>query len=180
MLARRGADASVRPACPADAAAIGAVQARCWRQAYADLAPGEALAHLDGALLADRWRSAIADPPSDRHTVLVACAGSAVVGFAAHAPSADRDATPTDAELVALEVDPAHQRAGHASRLLTACVDTLRASGATTVRVWCPAPDEARHTFLFSAGLRPDGARRDLLGDGATVTELRLSAALGT
>ena len=37
VLAPATADASVRPARPADAAAIGAVQARAWRAAYADV-----------------------------------------------------------------------------------------------------------------------------------------------
>jgi hypothetical protein len=66
--------------------------------------------------------------------------------------------------------------------------------------VWCPDADEARHAFLVSAGLRPDGARRELSdgqsngqsnghsdghredrGDdqgGRTATEVRLAAAL--
>ena len=80
----------------ADAAAIGAVQARCWRAAYAGLAPREALDRLDAAALADRWRVAVTAPPSPRHAVLVACSGSTVVGFAALAPSADDDASDTD------------------------------------------------------------------------------------
>lgn len=179
MLASGAADASVRPARGADASAIGAVQGRCWRRAYAELAPRDVLDRLDATALTQRWHSAVTDPPSKRHAVLVACAGNVVVGFAALAPSADPDAGPRDAEVVALEVDPAHQRAGHGSRLLAACVDTLRASGFAAVRVWCPAPDRARYAFLVSAGLHPDGARRDLAGDGATVTEQRLSAALG-
>jgi GNAT superfamily N-acetyltransferase len=181
VLTPGAADASVRPAQAADADAMGAVQARSWRQAYADVAPREVLDRLDGAALAPHWRTAVTEPPTHRHTVLVACSGSAVVGFAAAAPSPDRDAVPEDAELVALEVDPAHQRAGHASRLLAASVDTLRERGFTALRVWCPAPDEARHSFLMSAGLRPDGARRDLRAEGgATTTEVRLSAALGS
>ena len=180
MLAPSGADASVRPARGGDAAAIGAVQARCWRRAYAELAPREALDRLDPGALAERWRGAVTEPPSRRHAVLVACTGSTVIGFAALAPSADRDTGPEDAELVALEVDPAHQRAGHGSRLLAAGVDTLRASGFATLRVWCPAPDSARYAFLVSAGLRPDGAGREHAGDGAIVTEQRLWAALGS
>jgi ribosomal protein S18 acetylase RimI-like enzyme len=180
VLGRRAADASVRPASVADTAAIGAVQARCWRAAYTGLAPHEALDRLDAAALADRWRAAVTAPPSPRHAVLVACTGSTVVGFAALAPSTDADAADTDAELVALEVDPLHQRAGHGSRLLAASVDTLRESRFSDLRVWCPDPDEARHAFLVSAGLRADGASRELSGDGASVTERRLSAALGS
>jgi GNAT superfamily N-acetyltransferase len=177
VLSPGSADASVRPARGADAGAVGAVQARCWRQTYAALAPREVLARLDPAVLAERWRGAVTTPPP-RHAVLVACTGATVIGFAALAPSAAPDASPGDGELVALEVDPAHRRAGHGSRLLAASVDTLRASGFTTLYAWCPAQDEARHAFFVSAGLRPDGARRELSGDGSTAVEQRLWAAL--
>jgi GNAT superfamily N-acetyltransferase len=178
VLAPGAADASVRPARAADADAIGAVQARCWRRAYTGVAPQSVLDQVTGARLAPRWYAAVTDPPSARHAVLVACAGATVVGLAAVAPSGDRDADGADAELVALEVDPAHQRTGHGSRLLAATVDTVRDLGFTVLRVWCPAADEPRRAFLLSAGLRPDGARRQLRGDGDDVTEERLSAAL--
>lgn len=179
VLRPQAADASVRPARGGDADAMGAVQARCWRFAYGGVMPTEALAALTADRLAPSWHAAVTRPPSARHAVLVACAGPTVVGFAALAPSADGDATGGDGELVALEVDPVHQRNGHASRLLAASVDTLRDAGFDTLRVWCPAPDTARRELLVSAGLRPDGARRSLRGAGDTeVTEERLSAAL--
>ncbi len=168
MLAPGVSDASVRPASAADVSAIGAVQVRSWRRSYADLLPAPLLAGLSADQLAAGWRAAVTSSPSARHAVLVACSGSTVVGLAALAPSTDGDATAADAELVALEVDPAHQRAGHGSRLLAAVADTARAAGFTTLRTWLPARDDARRAFLESAGLRPDGALR------------RLRTALGT
>jgi GNAT superfamily N-acetyltransferase len=159
--------ASVRPARASDAGAVAAVQARAWRRAYPGVIPAGALDRLDPQQLEPHWRRAVTDPPSQRHAVFVACSGAAVVGFAAVAPSTDPDADPVaDAELVALEVDPAHQRAGHGSRLLAAAAQRLRETGFTALRVWCPEPDGARRAFLDSAGLRPDGARR-VLGGGA-------------
>ena len=118
------------------------------------------------------------EPPGPGHEVLVACAGSAVVGLAAVAPAGDADARPAvDGELVALLVDPTAQGAGHGSRLLAAAVDRLRAAGAARMLVWCPTADGARRRFLRSAGLAEDGARRvlDLPGDGR-LEEVRLSA----
>jgi GNAT superfamily N-acetyltransferase len=162
LLAPGAADASVRPARTADVAAIGAVQLRSWRREYADLLPGGLLDGLRAEDLAGPWHAAVTAPPSPRHAVLVACAGAAVVGFAAVAPSGDSDATGSDAELVALEVDPAHQRSGHGSRLLAAAADAARDHGFTALRVWVPAADEPRRAFLMSAGPRPDGARRHL------------------
>jgi ribosomal protein S18 acetylase RimI-like enzyme len=179
VLTPGSADASVRPARAADVPAIAAVQVRAWRRAYAGVMPAQALAQLDGEVLQPRWLRAVTAPPTPRHGVLVACSGSLVVGFAAMAPCADPDAGPTDAELLSLEVDPAHQRTGHGSRLLGAVADTLRGGGFGALRVWCPVADEARRAFLMSAGLRPDGGYRSLRGDGgADVAEERLAAAL--
>jgi GNAT superfamily N-acetyltransferase len=169
----------VRPAIPADAVAIGAVQARAWRQAYRDLLPAPALQRLSLDELAAAWRSAIAAPPSPRHRVLVACTADLVVGFAAVAPGRDRDAGEQDGELVELLVDPTHQGAGHGSRLLAAAADVLRETGAATVSVWTPVADGPRQAFLVSAGLAPDGARRTLAApDGTFAEQLRLVASL--
>lgn len=196
MLHPSAADASVRPASPGDADAIGAVHARAWRGAYRDLLPPAVLAGLTAAPLAAAWRSAITAPPSSRHHVLVAASGSTVVGFAATAPSGDRDAREEeDGELVALAVDPAHQRAGHGSRLLSAAVATLREDGFTRISTWSPVSDRPRTAFLTSAGMVLDGARRSLpLPDGDSTgspdagppgpapdawVEVRLAAAIG-
>lgn len=171
--------ASVRAAAPTDAMAVGAVQARAWRQAYRGVLPDEALDQLSGDLLAPAWHTAITDPPSPRHRVLVACAGTLVVGFAAVAPRRDRDAGEHDGELVELLVDPAHHGAGHGSRLLAAATERLRADGATSVAVWTPVTDEPRRAFLASAGLRPDGASRTLVAaDGMVAEQVRLVASL--
>jgi len=179
VLAPHAADASVRPARPGDATAMGAVQVRAWRRSYPDLLPEPVLAGLAPEALAERWHAAVTSPPTARHAVLVACAGATVVGLAALAPAADGDAAPPDAELVALEVDPAQQRRGHASRLLAAAVDAARDRGFTALRVWVPAADDARRAFLQSAGLQADGAHRRLRTAGTSeVSEVRLSAAL--
>jgi GNAT superfamily N-acetyltransferase len=171
--------ASVRPAAPADAVAIGAVQARAWRQAYRGVLPDEALDQLSADRLAPAWRLAVTDPPTPRHRVLVACTGELVVGFAAVAPRQDGDATEGDGELVELLVDPAHQQAGHGSRLLAAAADLLREHGATSVAVWTPVVDGPRRAFLASAGLQPDGAARTLAApDGTIAEQVRLVASL--
>jgi GNAT superfamily N-acetyltransferase len=181
LLSPGAADASVRPARAGDAAAIAAVQARAWQRAYAGVMPAETLRQLTGEQLQPRWNEAVSRPPSSRHAVLVACSGSLVVGFAATAPSADPDAGPQDAELVALEIDPVHQRSGHASRLLSAVASTARDAGFEALRAWCPRDDRPRRQFLESAGLRPDGAHRGMRGDGEQqVAEERLAAALAS
>jgi ribosomal protein S18 acetylase RimI-like enzyme len=159
--------------------AIAAVQARALRSAYADLLEPEALADLDPAALEPAWDDAVRRPPSARHRVLVACSGAAVVGFAAVRPSPEPDAEADEAELAVLAVDPAHQRAGHGSRLLSAATSTVRDAGARSLVTWSPALDEARRGFLTSAGMVLDGARRTYAtSDGRRVSEVRLAAAL--
>jgi len=170
VLAPGAADASVRPATAADLAAIGAVQARAWTAAYADLLPAEVLAEMGPEPFATAWRPAVTTPPSPRHRVLVACSGPTVVGFCA---------SDSRGEIVALLVDPAHQRHGHGSRLLAATVDTLREDGLGTVSTWSPADDGPRRAFLGSAGFGPDGTARDLDMPGErTMREVRLVAGL--
>lgn len=175
-------DAGVRRARPDDADAIGRVHAHSWRTSYATLLPDAAAPALEPAALAESWRAAIDDPPSDQHRLLVATAGPQVVGFAALSPSADADAEPgRDAELLVLLVEPAQQGRGHGSRLLNAAADTLRDNGFTAVRSWVPERDDIRRRFLGGAGFTTDGASRvlDAAGDGTTtVRELRLTAAL--
>ncbi len=171
VLSPSPADASVRAAVGADVQAVGAVHSRSWRTAYSDHLPAEVLRELEPELLAQGWSEAVTNPPTARHRVLVACAGPTVVGFAACDDLGD---------VVALHVDPAHQRRGHGSRLLSALVDHLRPAGATRLSTWCPVVDTARRSFFGSAGLEPDGAWRELEVPGAQagLREARLVASL--
>ncbi len=172
------ADRSVRLARPAEAPAIGAVQARSWTKSYASVLPGDVLGDLDAAGFAQVWGLAIERPPTARHRVLVALDGNRVVGFAATAPSESPDAEPgADGEIVAFHVDPGELGAGHGSRLLTACVETLRADGFIRGEAWMLAQDDARRAFFEGAGWAPDGAHRrlDLYGDEQVmISEVRL------
>ncbi|WP_225754107.1 GNAT family N-acetyltransferase [Actinotalea sp. Marseille-Q4924] len=159
-LFRETADVSVRPATPGDEAAIARTQLRAWRSHHADVLGEAVLEQLDADAVQEQWAQAISAPPTREHRVLVACDGPHVVGFAASAPAED------GVEVVALEVDPDHQRGGHGSRLLAACVDLARETGADHVRTWVLDGDTAREEFLGAAGLGPDGSRRDLASAG--------------
>lgn len=165
-----GDSPSVRPAVAADVDAVGAVQYRAWSTDYREVLPDDLLASITPQSLAEQWHAAVTAPPSPAHQVLVACSGATRVGFAA---------VDGDGELVALWVDPAHQRQGHGSRLLAAVADSARQHGTTTLSTWCPLPDEARRRFLTSAGFGADGALRDLDWNGSTLREARLVADLG-
>lgn len=172
-LFRETADVSVRPAVAGDEDAIATIQVDAWRRSHGDLLAG-ALDVLDVDAMRAQWAAAVTTPPAG-HRVLVACAGATVVGFASVAPvPATRAGDAPGGILLALEVAPDHQRAGHGSRLLAAAVDLLREDGADQLQTWVLDGDTAREQFLTGAGLGPDDTARELasdtLPDGTRVT----------
>ena len=177
------ADVSCRVAWSDDAPAIAAVQVRAWRDSYADLLPADLLAGLDRAELAEGWRASLTKPVDARNRVLIALERNLVTGFALTGPAGDPDRDPVaDGEITDLTVDPHQRRSGHGSRLMQACVDTLKADRFTRAVTWLGAGDDATRTFLTDAGWAPDGAHRtlDLTGDGSvTVKQVRLHTDLG-
>lgn len=156
------ADVSVRPARPADAGRVAEVQLGTWRTAYGDLLPADVLATpLDDVAAA--WRTAVEQPPSPRHRLLVALEGDLVVGLAASAPPSDDDVdAAVTAELTALAVEPRWGRRGHGSRLLAASVDAWRRDGSALAVHWAWERDAAVLGLLGASGWQPDGAARGL------------------
>ena len=172
----------VRPAYPGDVGAVADIQVRAWREGYGDIFPAAALAEMTGdtalGLWRERWAEAVSAPPSPRHRLLVAVDEGVITGFAAHGPPEDPDQDPgTTGELLTLLVDPAHQRAGHGSRLLAATVDHLRDDGCTTAITWVFAADDVFRAFLVSAGWAPDGAHSKV-DMGEPVPMVRLHTAI--
>lgn len=175
------ADVSVRIARAGDASAISRVQWLAWREVLSE----PTWHSLDPDALAQTWTSAITSPPDSRSTVLVACEGDQVVGFAAYAPSraglpgdAPPDSSAWAGEVTALEVEPTHRRLGHGSRLLAACSDLARTSGAAELKAWSLENDQNRLTFLEAAGLTPMGIRRRIALPDAEVEEILLAGSL--
>lgn len=172
------ADVSARVAWAEDAPAIAHLQVRAWRRTYDGLLPADVLAALDPEQFAAAWQESLAKPKDARNRVLVALERNTVRGFAITSPSQDEDADPVaDGEVSELTVDPDHTRHGHGSRLLHACVDTLRADRFRRAVTWVNSTDDDLRAFLTGAGWAPDGAHRelDLHGDGAVlVKQVRL------
>lgn len=166
------ADVSVRPSLPEDSPEIGRIQVAAWRRA--GLLPDSVLQEADPEAFARSWGESIASPPSPKHRILTACDGPAVVGFAALAPADEETG-----EIVVLEVDPDYAGKGHGSRLLAACTDILRTTGARHVRTWVISGDADRAGFLTAAGLAPLGVRRRLDVRGTEVAEEAYGAEFG-
>jgi GNAT superfamily N-acetyltransferase len=172
------ADVSVRVGWADDAAGIAEVQVRAWRQEYVGLLPADVLDRLDVAEFTEAWATSLTSPRDARNRVLVALERNTVRGFAVTGPASDPDVDPVaTGELAELVVDPEHRRHGHASRLLQACADTLRADRFGVAVTWLTSDDDVRRGFLSEAGWGADGAHRelDLHGDGQVrVKQVRL------
>jgi GNAT superfamily N-acetyltransferase len=180
----------VRPARTDDAAEIARIQLATWRVAYRRILPRHVLERLDEEWMARRWRTAIEDPPSPSHRVLVAveqAEESHLVGFAASGPADEQALAPDEDPAVLagrvgavtdLLVEPRWGRRGHGSRLLAASVDLWRADGLDRAVAWAYEADAATRAFLGSAGWEPDGATRALDVEDRLVPQLRLHVAL--
>jgi GNAT superfamily N-acetyltransferase len=180
-----GVPDSVRLALPAEALDIAQIQRRAWGQRL-DHDAASVLAEVDLDAMVDAWHRAIVRPPAARYRVLVALAAgdplgpdhsatpARVVGFAATVPCADADADTYDGEIEEFVIDPPAHRRGHGSRLLHACVDTMRADGFTRARWWLDSGDDPMRAFATAAGWAADGAWREIGPDDDEHAEVRL------
>src|SRR3989440_3114912 len=174
----------VRRARPDEADEIARIQLSTWRTASRRLLPRHVLDGMEPAWLAERWRTAIEEPPTPAHRVLVAVeqAESAfLVGFTASGPADDAALAPGEEPLPAgvaaiteLLVEPRWGRRGHGSPLLAASVDLWRADRLVSAVAWAYEQDAATQKFLTGAGWAPDGVRRALDVDDLLGLQLRL------
>jgi GNAT superfamily N-acetyltransferase len=172
---------SVRLALPAEAAAIAAIQRRGWTATFDQATANDLLRSVDLDTMTLSWTEAITRPPLAQFRVLVAVGDDRVVGFAAIGPSDDPDAEPgSDALVAEFVIDPPAWRHGHGSRLLNACIDTLRADGFGRATWWVRSTDDILRTFLTEAGWGADGAHTEVAmhEDGPHLKLIRLHTAI--
>lgn len=157
-----GSGWTVRTAVPADAEAIGALHVRSWRQAYRGIVPDAALARLDPAERAERWRETLCSPGSRRVFVAVGDgpAGVALGAFCAVGPVRDveRDgrAGSRTGELYALYADPEAFGRGAGPAAHRAGVDRLRAAGHRHAVLWVLTENPRARAFYARHGWRCD------------------------
>lgn len=174
------ADVSARLAWPDDADAIARIQAEVWAETYGGLLGAETMAQFPVADVAQRWAQDLYNPGEARRRVLVAVEGPLVRGFATTQPSPDPDADPgTEAEIAEFSIALDHRGAGHGSRLLQACIDTVRADGFTHARWWIPTQSDDLRSWVASSGWGADGAHRELEApSGERLRQIRLHASI--
>ncbi len=174
------ADVSARLAWPSDARAIAQIQIAAWREDYSGLLPENVLLDLKPEPFAETWEASLTKPADARMRVLVALERATVRGFALVHPAQDPDTDAVaDAEVGEFVVDPLHRRAGHGSRLLQACVDTLVADKFSRGLWWVGAGNDVLRDFVTGTGWEADGAHRELASEtGQTLKQIRLHSDL--
>jgi len=162
----------IRAASAADASGIAAVHAKAWQAAYDGIVPASILRSLTAEERTKMWAKAgLDDRPPDR-PVLVAAARDRIVGMTAGGPPRDGN-MPFDAEIYAINIDPACWRRGIGRSLFLRCAESLAATGAGSLYLWVFVANlRARRFYEKLAGVVLDRHIRDVDMDGVPVPEI--------
>lgn len=166
----------VRPAGPADAEEIAAVQRISWQATYAEMLSAASLARVESAWDPAHWQRTLERVDDRMATLVLEGRGVGVVGFGMAGPrrgSRDPLLTGFAAEIYMLYLLPAVQRRGNGARLMGGLARVLKARGMSSALVWALAANEAAVSFyLHLAGTVLMQARKPFFGE--TVTEVAL------
>lgn len=160
----------LRPAAPADAAAVARVHVRSWQVGYRGLLPDE---YLDALRPEDRAsRYTFGDPDPRRPATIVAETDGVIRGFATTMPARGDDERGCG-ELAAIYVDPDGWGLGIGRALIAAARERLVAAGFTEAILWVLAGNARAERFYRIDGWTADGAERRDEVWGVTVDEVR-------
>jgi ribosomal protein S18 acetylase RimI-like enzyme len=165
---------AIRPATPADAAAIAAVHVGTWDGAYRGLLPDEYLDAMDVTSWTGGWeRTLTGERPPGAATLVAVAEGGKVVGFVDVVPSRDDGAAADTGEVTSIYVLPPAWGTGAGRALMSVAVDCLCEDGFRSATLWVLRDNERARRFYERAGWSADGASKDDVVAGATVTEVR-------
>ncbi|HQR11349.1 MAG TPA: GNAT family N-acetyltransferase [Casimicrobiaceae bacterium] len=143
-------DIAIRPATPADAAAIARVRVDAWRTTYKGMIPDAYLAAMKVEDSTALWEKILLAEPNST-SVFVASDAVGVVGFAAgHMLAEPKHGF--NAELSAVYLVRDAQRAGVGARLVATVAAAQRAHGATGLIVWVIAGNRPARAFYEKLG----------------------------
>ncbi len=160
----------IRAATPADAAALGAMHAAAWAEAYpplvaAGLLPQALFAELtDPARRAASWAAILAAPLLPGGILLAEAPG--VVGFVSVTPARDA-ALGTAGEVTGLYLRRRVQGRGLATALLAAGFGVLRGAGFGDAGAWCLTGNAPAERFYAARGAAPGPSRTEWRGPHA-------------
>ena len=140
----------IRAATPADAAAIAEVRVNAWRTTYRGMIPDAYLAAMKVEDSATMWEKILSAGPNAT-SVFVAVRAHAIVGFAAGNMLAEPKHG-LNAELTAVYLVHAAQRAGIGRRLVATVAAAQRAHGADGLITWVISGNKAARAFYEELG----------------------------
>ena len=143
-------DYAISPAGPADAAELGRVHVRAWRETYPGLLPQTVLNRMSAQVHARRFARELLRAQPGQVTLLAEHAVGAV-GYASGA-LLQGDARGADAEVFTLYVLRAAQGAGVGRALLQASARVLRAEGARSLMLFVLSGNERARGFYERLG----------------------------
>ena len=165
----------LRPAEPADEAAVARVHVRSWQIAYRGLLPDE---YLDGLQPEDRApHYTFGDRAPGQPATTVAIERGEICGFTTTGPSRDGD-RPASGELYALYVDPASWDLGVGRALIRGAREHLARAGFAEAHLWVLEGNARAERFYRLNGWSPDGLRRPEELWGVVVKEARFRTTL--
>jgi len=165
----------MRPGREGDGAAIGGVQTRSWRAAYAGIMPPAALEAMTPELSARSFERGVAEGVD---SLWVATAGEELCGFVRSGPSRAQGAAADVGEVLSLYLDPDHQRKGLGRRLIQRAFEDLAAGGFREASCFVLAGNEAAARFYARVGMSTDGRPHPLSFAGLELPHLRFEGEL--
>lgn len=149
---------AIRRAVESDVSAMARVQTASWAGTYTGLIPDSIFELMTVERRVEMYDWYMANRP-ERNVLLVAEAGSEVVGVAWAGPSRDEDIGADQvAELFAIYVDPAYWGAGHGKALMIHALDVMRTLGFELATLWVLDTNERGRGFYERGGWQADGA----------------------
>jgi GNAT superfamily N-acetyltransferase len=143
-------DVVIRPAVPADAAAIAQVRVDAWRTTYKGMIPEAYLAAMKVEESTALWDKVLTAAPNTTNT-FVAVIGGLVAGFASGLMLAEPKYG-INAELSAVYLVRDAQRTGIGRRLVAAVATAQQAHGANGMIVWVIAGNKTARAFYENLG----------------------------
>lgn len=165
---------SIRPAGPADAAALAKVHVAVWQSAYRGIMPDS---YLDALSLSHRqafWDSLLAEPDPNRMVLVLEAEDGSLGGFLSAGSPCDLPAgggALYRGEIYALNVLPALQGRGHGRRLLVHIANWLAERRMTPFCLWVLADNTRARDFYEVLGGATIAQRSITIG-GARLTEV--------
>ena len=145
------ATAVLRRATVQDAPAIAAVRIDSWRATYRGMIPDAYLDDMDLEDSSALWTRVLSVPAGNTTAVFIAEVDGEVLGFAA-GMLLKEEKFGLNAELTAIYLKPAAQRAGLGRRLVALVADAYCTHGANGLLVWVIAGNRAARKFYEQLG----------------------------